>query len=150
VTDSTYVIFTSDNGYHLGEHRLVFGKSHPYDTDIRLPFYIAGPGVPAGAVRLHQTTHLDITATVVELAGAQGAAPKDLDGLSFAPALPDNGPAPGAWRGYSFTEFFGGNNTWWNVRVVNTTHAFTFHWWWVHSRELFIRFSPLFTLPERF
>ena len=61
----------SDNGYHLGEHRLFFGKTEPYDTDIRLPFYIAGPGVPQGEIRLHQTTHLDITATVVDLAGGR-------------------------------------------------------------------------------
>lgn len=114
---------------HLGEHRLVFGKSHPYDTDIRLPFYIAGPGVPSGSARQHQTTHLDITATVVELAGAKSTAPADLDGLSLVRVLPTNGIAPEAFRGFSFTEFFDHNNTWWNVRVVNTTHAFTFHWW---------------------
>jgi hypothetical protein len=129
---------TSDNGYHLGEHRLVFGKSHPYDTDIRLPFYIAGPGVPKGEIRLHQTTHLDITATVVDLAGAKITAPTDdLDGLSFASALRENGPSPSAWRGFSFTEFFSGNNTWWNVRVVNATHAFTFHWWCTGQAEVF-------------
>lgn len=66
---------------------------------------------------------------MVDLAGAKDTAPTDLDGLSFVPALPTNGVPPGAWRGFSFTEFFGGNNTWWNVRVVNTSHAFTFHWW---------------------
>jgi arylsulfatase A-like enzyme len=88
--------------------------------------------VPKGEVRLHQTTHLDITATVVELAGATSTAPTDLDGLSFASALPSDGVRPSAWRGFSFTEFFSGNNTWWNVRVVNATYAFTFHWWCAH------------------
>ena len=127
----------SDNGYHLGEHRLFFGKTEPYDTDIRLPFYIAGPGVPQGEIRLHQTTHLDITATVVDLAGAAATAPKDLDGLSFAPALKAGGVTPQAWRPYSFSEFFGGQNTWWNVRVINSTHAFSFHWWCTGTAEVF-------------
>ena len=94
-------------------------------------------GIPRDEVRAHQTTHLDITATVVELAGAQSTAPKDLDGLSFANALPSDGVTPAAWRSYSFTEYFGGNNTWWAVRVVNVTHDLTFHWWCTGQAEVF-------------
>ena len=44
IADETWVIFTSDNGYHLGEHQLDFGKEHPYNTDVNLPLYIRGPG----------------------------------------------------------------------------------------------------------
>ena len=55
-------------GYHLGEHTLFFGKSHPYNTDVSLPFYIRGPGLPPNTTRLHPTNHLDITATIVDLA----------------------------------------------------------------------------------
>ena len=50
-----YMIFTSDNGYHIGEHHLYKGKRTPYDTDIRLPMYILGPGVAKGEVRHHPT-----------------------------------------------------------------------------------------------
>ena len=40
--DTTYFWFSSDNGYHLGEHRLLYGKTEPYETDTRLPMYVTG------------------------------------------------------------------------------------------------------------
>lgn len=39
---STYFIFTSDHGLHMGQRRLGAGKRTPYETDLRVPFYIAG------------------------------------------------------------------------------------------------------------
>ena len=113
--DDTFVFFTSDNGFHLGERKMVFGKGQPYDTDVRLPFYVRGPGVPAGATRAHPTTHVDVTATIVELARAAPVGPP-LDGLSFAAALGPAPPAPAAWRNFSFSEYFGGDDTWSAVR----------------------------------
>ena len=46
--DNTYIVFSSDNGYHMGDHRLLPGKMTAFDTDIRVPLVVAGPGVPAG------------------------------------------------------------------------------------------------------
>ena len=45
--------------------------------------YVTGPGIPQNVTMLHPTTHLDITATIVELAGAQAHAPSILDGTVF-------------------------------------------------------------------
>ncbi|ETO22620.1 hypothetical protein RFI_14574 [Reticulomyxa filosa] len=42
--DDTYFFFTSDNGYHLGQNSLMYEKRQPYETDIRVPFYVKGPG----------------------------------------------------------------------------------------------------------
>jgi hypothetical protein len=113
--ENTYVIFTSDNGYHLGEKRMVFGKGQPYETDVRLPFYASGPGVPRNATLPHPTTHVDIAATLMELAGATPLG-EPLDGLSFAALLGGAPPPPAQWRNHSFSEFFGAADTWVSLR----------------------------------
>jgi hypothetical protein len=47
--DNTYLVFTSDNGFHLGQHRLGKGKQTPYDEDIRVPLTVLGPKVASNA-----------------------------------------------------------------------------------------------------
>jgi len=140
VRDNTYVIFSSDNGYHLGEHHLLFGKSHPYETDVRLPMYITGPGVVRGEVRPHPTTHLDITATIAELAGAAKFAPHALEGKSFHTTLTQHPPSIKDWRQFSYSEYYSNQNTWRNIRFINETTGeaeWTFHWWCTNQSEVF-------------
>ena len=66
---NTYIFFTSDNGYHMGEHRLTPGKYTPYETDIHVPLIVRGPGVPAGAVRDQLAGNVDLAETFADLAG---------------------------------------------------------------------------------
>jgi N-acetylglucosamine-6-sulfatase len=85
LTDDTYIVFSSDNGYHLGQHRLVRGKQTAFDTDINVPLIVAGPGVPAGQVMHQVVQNTDLYPTVVDLAGATPASP--VDGTSLVPLL---------------------------------------------------------------
>ena len=93
--DNTYVLFTSDNGYHLGSHRLVPGdKKTPYEEDIGVPLMVRGPGVPAGSVRQQMVLNNDTAPTIADLAGVP--TPSFVDGRSFAPLL--TGAPPSSWR----------------------------------------------------
>ncbi|THC89553.1 hypothetical protein EYZ11_010997 [Aspergillus tanneri] len=67
--ENTYIIYTSDNGFHIGQHRLPPGKTTGFEEDIRVPFYIRGPGVPAGKTQDSVSTHIDLVPTFLELAG---------------------------------------------------------------------------------
>jgi len=85
VARNTYIVFSSDNGYHLGQHRLTPGKLTAYDTDVRVPLIVTGPGVPAGRTVDAMTENVDLCPTFAELAGAP--APANADGRSLVPLL---------------------------------------------------------------
>jgi arylsulfatase A-like enzyme len=78
--DDTVLMFTSDNGYFLGEHRKRLGKTLPYEPALRVPLLVAGPGVPSGR-RYDPVITPDLTATIIDLAGAR--APHPADGKSL-------------------------------------------------------------------
>jgi arylsulfatase A-like enzyme len=77
--DDTVIVFTSDNGYYLGEHRQRLGKIKAHEPVLHVPLLVAGPGVQRG-VRYHPITTMDLTATVLDLAGARGL--PAMDGVS--------------------------------------------------------------------
>ena len=93
--NNTYIFFTSDNGFHQGQHRLVGGdKKTPYEEDIGVPLMVRGPGIPANAVREELIINNDLAPTIAELAGA--STPAFVDGSSFAPLLSSSPPS--TWR----------------------------------------------------
>ncbi|KXJ96085.1 arylsulfatase precursor [Microdochium bolleyi] len=69
VVDNTYIIYTTDNGYHIGQHRLAPGKTCAIEEDINIPFIVRGPGVAAGQTVAFPTSHTDLVPTIFELAG---------------------------------------------------------------------------------
>jgi N-acetylglucosamine-6-sulfatase len=83
--EDTYIFFTSDNGYHLGEHRLPQGKNTPYEEDIRVPLLVRGPGIRAGLHIEGLAGNIDLASTFVELAGTNS--PDFVDGRSLVPLL---------------------------------------------------------------
>jgi arylsulfatase A-like enzyme len=95
--DNTYIVLTSDNGYHMGQHRLALGKQTAYEEDIRVPLMIRGPGVPAGVSRDEMVLNNDFAPTFADLAGLPP--PDSVDGRSFAALLDTRkGNDPASWR----------------------------------------------------
>lgn len=80
--DNTLILFTSDNGFLMGEHRYV-GKTLPYDASLRVPMLMTGPGVPAGVVRRQTVTLVDLAPTILDAADA--SAGRLQDGTSLLP-----------------------------------------------------------------
>jgi N-acetylglucosamine-6-sulfatase len=91
--DNTYIIYTSDNGFSIGDHRLPTGKLYPYESNLRVPAVMRGPGVPKGRVVDAMVLNSDLTPSLAELAGV--TPPDFVDGRSFLPLF-ENPQAP--WR----------------------------------------------------
>ncbi len=98
---NTYVIFTSDNGFFYGEHRLIGGKFLAYEPATHLPFLIRGPHIRAGTESNELIGNIDVAPTVLELAGVEPD--KSVDGRSITPFLHD--PELTTLRPYLFESF---------------------------------------------
>ncbi|KAI4601673.1 hypothetical protein KJ359_011804 [Pestalotiopsis sp. 9143b] len=77
--DNTYIFYTTDNGYHISQHQMHPGKECGYDTDVHIPFFVRGPGVPRGEIIDAITTHTDVSSTLLKIAGIS----KTLDGVAM-------------------------------------------------------------------
>lgn len=103
--DNTIIVFSSDNGFHMGEYRMTPGKQTAFDTDVNVPLIVAGPGVGAGKTITAPVENVDLRPTFEDLAGA--ATPSDVDGRSLMPLL-RTGSNTG-WRTTSLIEHHGPN-----------------------------------------
>jgi N-acetylglucosamine-6-sulfatase len=89
----TYVIFTSDNGFFAGEHRVVTGKGRVYEESVRVPLVMRGPGIPHGVTVRDLSINADLAPTIID---ATGAKPNlVMDGRSLLPLA----ERPGVERG---------------------------------------------------
>jgi N-acetylglucosamine-6-sulfatase len=92
--DNTYVVFTSDNGWQEGEHRIPEGKTWAYEQNTHVPLLIRGPGIQAGSTTHKLTLNTDFFPTFTDLAGIQ--TPNYVDGRSLRSILKGNTPT--TWR----------------------------------------------------
>jgi N-acetylglucosamine-6-sulfatase len=90
---NTYIVFTSDSGIYLGEHRLT-DKGAAYNASPRIPLLVRGPSVPQGVIRSQMVLNNDLAPTFADLGGAE--VPSFVDGRSLKPLLTTSSPA--SWR----------------------------------------------------
>ncbi|KAM0324601.1 hypothetical protein ACHAQA_007989 [Verticillium albo-atrum] len=153
--DNTFIFYTTDNGYHISQHRMNPGKECGYDTDIHIPFFVRGPGISAGESFNVVTTHTDVAATVLQIAGLS----KELDGIAlplvasdsvvgrqehavieyWGAAVPeriygarsDRNREAGVWHGYYL------NNTFKGLRIVAEEYSLYYSVWCTNETEFF-------------
>jgi N-acetylglucosamine-6-sulfatase len=85
VLNNTYVVFTSDNGWHHGEHRIPRAKATVYEESIHMPLLIRGPGVTPGSTTDKVALNIDVFPTFADLGRA--VTPSYVDGRSLRPVL---------------------------------------------------------------
>jgi N-acetylglucosamine-6-sulfatase len=89
--DNAYIVFFSDNGYHLGQFCITFDKRMPYETDIHIPMFARGPSINPASYVTDITLSIDLASTFVYI--ATGVVPEEMDGQPFI-ATTNNDTAP--------------------------------------------------------
>ncbi|XP_075218696.1 N-acetylglucosamine-6-sulfatase-like isoform X2 [Lycorma delicatula] len=82
ILNDTYILFTSDNGFHLGQFGFAWDKRQMYESDIRVPLLLRGPNIPKKKTRLTPVVNIDIASTILDMAGIS-ISPVAFDGISF-------------------------------------------------------------------
>ncbi len=106
LADNTVIVFTSDHGYHMGEHGL-WQKMSLFEESARVPMLIVAPGVSApGGVASAPVSQVDLFPTLAELCGI--TPPTNLQGQSLVPMLKDTTHAGRGWALTQVTRGGGG------------------------------------------
>ncbi|KAF6815127.1 arylsulfatase [Colletotrichum musicola] len=152
--ENTFIFYSTDNGYHISQHRMHPGKECGYDTDIHIPMFVRGPGLEAGGQVDAVTSHTDISPTILKLAGME----KQLDGE----AMPWKDGSLGGKTEHAAIEFWGWgapeghyglrsdehfesgkleglylNNTYKGLRMVGEGFSLYYSVWCTGERELY-------------
>ena len=102
VSSHTYIFFTSDNGYHLGDYSMLQGKQTPFDIDIRVPLIACGPNVAKGSWQQGIVSNIDLAPTFAALAGAQLTG--EPDGRDIQHLLREQNTEKINWRNFAIIE----------------------------------------------
>ena len=127
LSKNTVVIYTSDQGFFLGDHGL-YDKRFMYEPSIRMPFLVRWPGATKpGTVQAAMAINPDFAPTFMDMAGLP--APADMQGRSLVPLL--KGEPPADWRTSWYYRYYhdpGDCNTRAHYGVRTTTHKLIFFW----------------------
>ncbi|KAK4124278.1 Arylsulphatase [Parathielavia appendiculata] len=156
--DDTYLFYTSDNGFHIGQHRLQPGKECGFDEDIHVPLLVRGPGVPRGGVADVVTAHVDLAPTLLGIATRDGGEKRvEFDGLAIPlteAELEEAGDGRRRHQEHVTVEFWGTalsegrlfgehdklvhpNNTYKALRVIGREYNLYYAVWCTNEHELY-------------
>lgn len=96
ILDETYIFFSTDNGYHIGQHRLQPGKQCAFEEDVNVPFIVRGPGIARGKTTDIVTSHTDLAPTFLAL--ANGHVRDDFDGSAIPVTQLDSEITAQPWK----------------------------------------------------
>lgn len=133
--ENTYVVFTTDNGAHMGEHRWWLGaggsKSTAYEEAAGVPLAVRGPGIPANQARSQLALNNDFAPTFADIADAP--VPEDVDGRSLLPLM--NSTPTQSWRTAVLNERALGRGGYYSL----ITNRYTYVEYKTGERELYDR-----------
>jgi len=134
LADETIVIYTTDNGWYLGDLGL-YDKRFMYEPGLRVPLLARGPGIKAGVTPDQFVANIDFAPTILDLAGLP--VPESMQGRSVAPLL--RGERPDDWRTSIYYRYYhdpGNHNTRAHYGVRTATHKLI-HYWTKDAWELY-------------
>ncbi|RYO97620.1 hypothetical protein DL765_011115 [Monosporascus sp. GIB2] len=153
ILENTFIIYTSDNGYHIGQHRLPPGKECGYEEDVNVPLIVRGPGVPQNLVTKVVTTHTDLAPTILDITGVTQPHDVAFDGEKIPLTKHDIeqaaqsrhehvnieywGFALAEGRRFPGNEFYWTNNTYKALRVASDTWNLYYSVWCNGEHELY-------------
>ena len=117
VLQNTLVIYTSDNGWFQGEHRIAFGKILPYEPAVKVPLMMRGPGIAPGGQNSAAVANVDLAPTIVATTGATSR--RIMDGRSLWPLLQGQsswGTSPGRYVMVEDSPLGGAATIFWSIR----------------------------------
>jgi len=127
LAENTVVIYTSDQGFFLGDHGL-YDKRFMYEESIKMPFLVRWPGVAkAGSVQAAMGINVDFAPTFLEIAGLP--VPADMQGRSLVSLM--KGERPADWRTSWYYRYYhdpGDHNTRAHYGVRTDTHKLIYFW----------------------
>ncbi|KAI0968702.1 arylsulfatase-like protein [Xylaria arbuscula] len=152
ILDNTYLIYSTDNGYHIGHHRLNPSKQCSFEEDINIPLIIRGPGVPEDFLTDIVTTHTDLAPTLLQIARAPLR--DDFDGLAIPLTQAGLNQAKNERHEHVTVEHWGfasnegqvfdwypiiisNNNTYKALRVVGESYNLLYQVWCNNEHELY-------------
>ncbi|KAG2164969.1 hypothetical protein VTO58DRAFT_107968 [Aureobasidium pullulans] len=146
--DNTYIFYSSDNGFHIGQHRMQPGKSTGCEEDINIPLIVRGPNVPINETTRLVSSHTDIAATIFSIANIPLR--DDFDGSPIPLTAPAIESAISKRREHVQVEYWGFaggegiydrrlhiNNTFKGIRIFGEGYNLYYQIWCTNEHELY-------------